>query len=99
MIIDNITLFIFYHSNMLTFVPIIKQVRPIHEYNTIKTIPPHGLWVEGDDRDPNYEDSGKYGPVNSKLVLGHVERIIWPPSRYSKVRRIRPANGRAWWPF
>lgn len=74
-------------------------MRPIHQYNTVKTVPAHAIWVEADSRDRKDEDSCKYGPVHNMLVIGQVERIVWPPSRFGKVQKIRPAKGRAWWPF
>jgi len=67
----------------------------------MKSISPYSVWVEGDidynSNDEVADDSNNYGQVSKKLLVGRVERIIWPPSRWGIVERIRLPAERAWW--
>lgn len=73
-----------------------QRIRPKDSYSKITNIPPYSIWVENDTKlDPG--DSRIFGPVSKKLVLGQADYIIWPPSRWGKIDRKRPAVGRAWW--
>lgn len=76
-----------------------QRVRPRGDLRTVRTVPQDCLWVEGDNSESPNEDSCTYGPVNKRLILGRVERIVWPPSRWgTSVERKRPAAGRVWSP-
>jgi len=59
-------------------------------------VSPWNIWVEGDNRISSI-DSNTYGSINKKLVIGKVERILWPPSRMGKVEKIRPSAYKSWW--
>ena len=52
--------------------------------------------MEGDNANVS-EDSQTYGPISKKLLLGQVERKIWPPSRWGKIERKPIEKERAWW--
>jgi hypothetical protein len=74
-----------------------QLIRPGNRFQAIESIPAYSLWVEGDNR-ANSEDSNVYGPISKKLLVGQAERIVWPPSRWSRIKRIPPVEGKAWWP-
>lgn len=74
-----------------------SKIRPRDSYNTIKNIPPYSVWVENDNEEYSC-DSRKFGAVSKNLVVGQVDRIVWPISRWGRLDRERPAVGRAWWP-
>lgn len=61
-----------------------------HEHQRIEALPAHVLHVEG-DRAENSLDSRTTGPVSSNLVVGVAEYILWPPSRWQRIRR-RPVG-------
>jgi len=73
-----------------------SQIRPESRFRRIEAIPSFNIWLQGDNVD-NSEDSNAYGPVSKKLLIGQAERIVWPPSRWGLVKKIAPAEGRAWW--
>lgn len=82
-----------------------QRVRPLDSHHQIESIPPYRIWIESPSPYPNPTSSaaastlsGKYGPVSKKLLVGRVQRIVWPPKRWGVVERIRPPKGRAWWP-
>jgi signal peptidase I len=43
-------------------------------------IPPHDVWVMGDNRDQS-EDSRVFGPIKESSIVGRVFVRIWPPNR------------------
>ncbi|EGD77393.1 hypothetical protein PTSG_08488 [Salpingoeca rosetta] len=43
------------------------------------------MWVEGDNADRTI-DSNSFGPVSESMVQGRVECVVWPPSRWGRVR-------------
>jgi len=81
-----------------------QRLRALDSYHKIESIPPYSIWIEADNtkgaqnrhRASTYSE--KYGPVSKKLLVGQVERVIWPPKRWGKIERLRPPVGRAWWP-
>jgi len=75
---------------------LIGQVLPHSRFHNIESVPPYSVWVEGDNK--NYsEDSVNHGPISKKLLVGQAARIIWPPSRWSKLTRMSLSEGKAWW--
>ena len=54
-------------------------------------VPPYSLWVQGDNTlsTPGKKpyDSTTHGPVSKKLLIGIVDFIVWPPSRFGQVQR------------
>eukprot|EP00591_Stephanopyxis_turris_P012777 CAMPEP_0195514818 /NCGR_PEP_ID=MMETSP0794_2-20130614/6090_1 /TAXON_ID=515487 /ORGANISM="Stephanopyxis turris, Strain CCMP 815" /LENGTH=211 /DNA_ID=CAMNT_0040643143 /DNA_START=159 /DNA_END=794 /DNA_ORIENTATION=+ len=72
-----------------------QSVRPASRKRYIERVPSNCIWVEGDNIE-NSEDSCTYGPVNKKLLVGQVEKVIWPPSRWGLIEQIMPKMGRAW---
>ena len=87
----------FFHCLLLFY--IIFKVRPKDSYSKIINIPPYSVWVENDnDSFTKSKDSRTFGALSKNLIIGQVDRIIWPPSRWSSVGNERPAIGRAWWP-
>lgn len=78
-----------------------QRVRPSSTNNryrsTILHVPENSLWVEGDNKKDSEDSSSNYGPISKKLIVGTVDRIIWPPSRIGKVKRIDPPFHRSWW--
>jgi len=70
-----------------------QRIRPKSHYHKIEHIQPYSVWVEGDNGSDGYN-----GSVVKKLVIGKIDRIVWPPSRWGKVLGLRPPIGRAWWP-
>ena len=96
-------------TNPNTFTPMKNHVRrliglpsqKVRSFQKIETIPPYSIWVEGENKTQSNEDTGDsslYGPVSKKLLIGQVQCIIWPPTRWGFVERIRPPSGRVWWP-
>ena len=49
-----------------------------------KMLPPNSMWVEGDNREYS-EDSNYFGPISSKLTVGKVEKVMWPPRRWKSL--------------
>uniref|UniRef100_A0A7S4MNR6 Mitochondrial inner membrane protease subunit n=1 Tax=Odontella aurita TaxID=265563 RepID=A0A7S4MNR6_9STRA len=75
-----------------------QRVRTTSDLRSVEYVPSWGLWVEGDNREEGKSyDSGSYGPLNSKLMVGKAVRVLWPPSRWGEVTRKRPRYGRTWW--
>jgi len=73
-----------------------QMVLPHSRFHNIESVPPYSVWVEGDNK--NYsEDSVNHGPISKKLLVGQAARIIWPPSRWSKLTRMSLSEGKAWW--
>lgn len=73
-----------------------QRVRAAGNLRTVEYVPGWGLWVEGDNAEES-DDSGSYGALNGKMVVGKAERVLWPPSRWGPVERRRPRYGRTWW--
>ena len=75
--------------------------------NRLNSIPPYSLYVEGDNLE-NLKYNRQLGHTISKgLLLGVAEYILWPPSRWKKIRREAPTGNadeqtsiepRAFWP-
>lgn len=78
-----------------------QRCRPSHmgnnSYRSIVHVPENTIWVEGDNRKGSEDSSTSYGAISKKLIVGVVDRIIWPPSRIGKVPRIDPPLYRSWW--
>ena len=73
-----------------------QRIRPADALRSIETVPADCVWVEGDNEEKS-EDSRDYGPISKRLLVGKVERIVWPPSRWGQVvERKRPLPGRVW---
>ena len=72
-----------------------QRVGPEGDMRCIETIPSDSTWLEGDNRSSS-EDSRKHGPVIKRLLVGKAERVIWPPTRWGRVERKKPAAGRMW---
>ena len=66
-----------------------------------QSLPPYTLYVEGDNK-ANSRDGRHYGLVSKNLMVGIAEYVVWPPSRWQRIRRIvqKDENGkpRAFWP-
>jgi Signal peptidase, peptidase S26 len=73
------------------------KLRPRSRFQRFEQIPPHHIWVEGDNAGDS-EDSNHHGPISKKLMIGKAERIVWPPSRWNSIERVKPMAGKAWWP-
>lgn len=73
------------------------KVRPKNEYNKIVNIAPYHIWVESDDKSVGKMEQQNV-TLSKKLLVGKVERIMWPMNRCSTIERIRPPVGRTWWP-
>jgi signal peptidase I len=78
-----------------------QRCRPIsmgnNRYSSIIHVPENTIWVEGDNRKDSQDSSTTYGAISKKLIVGVVDRIIWPPSRIGEVHRINPPFYRSWW--
>lgn len=78
-----------------------QRCRPMtmgqNSYRSIVHVPENTIWVEGDNRKGSEDSSTTYGAISKKLIVGVVDRIIWPPSRMGKVPRIDPPLYRSWW--
>lgn len=44
-------------------------------------IQPGHMWVEGDAEDTRSRDCRQYGPIPMALLSGHVNLVLYPPSR------------------
>jgi len=68
---------------------------------TSQGIPPYTLFVQGDN-EHNSRDSRQMGPVSKALLVGVAEYVVWPPTRWGRLKRkvIEDENGkpRAYWP-
>lgn len=49
-------------------------------------VPPHHVWVEGDEGGDLTLDSNTYGPVSIRLIQGRITHILWPFRKAGKVR-------------
>jgi signal peptidase I len=76
-----------------------QRVRKRGSYHKIINLRPYSFYAENDQHDIDLEtDDTRSEGVTKKLLLGKVERIIWPPERWGKIERQNPTVGRAWWP-
>lgn len=73
-----------------------QVMRPRDRFQSLETIPKFNMWLEGDNVKKS-EDSNTFGPVSKKLLVGRAERVLWPPSRWRRIQRVPPSEGRAWW--
>ena len=72
------------------------RIRPTDALRNVETVPADCVWVEGDNKDKS-EDSRDYGPLSKRLLVGKVERILWPPSKWGRmIERKKPPPGRVW---
>ncbi|XP_029472824.1 mitochondrial inner membrane protease subunit 2 isoform X2 [Rhinatrema bivittatum] len=78
---------------------IIKRVIAL-EGDVIKTmgyknryvkIPGGHVWVEGDHHGHSF-DSNSFGPISLGLLHGQATHILWPPSRWQKLKSILPSK-------
>jgi signal peptidase I len=73
-----------------------------HRMPRIVSVPDYSLYVEGDNK-ANSVDSrnSTHGAVSKNLLVGVAEYVLWPPSRWQRIRRVpeKDANGkpRAYW--
>jgi hypothetical protein len=61
-----------------------------NRYNSIIHVPENTIWVEGDNCKDSQDSYTTYGAISKKLIVGVVDRIIWPPSQIGEVPRINP---------
>jgi signal peptidase I len=79
-----------------------NNVRRQHPMTRIVSVPDYSLYVEGDNK-ANSVDSrnSTHGAVSKNLLVGVAEYVLWPPSRWSRIKRVpeKDANGkpRAYW--
>ena len=72
------------------------RIRSADALRNVETVPADCVWVEGDNKDKS-EDSRDYGPLSKRLLVGKVERILWPPSKWGRmIERKKPPPGRVW---
>jgi signal peptidase I len=73
-----------------------------HPVTRIVSVPDYSLYVEGDNK-ANSVDSrnSTHGAVSKNLLVGVAEYVLWPPSRWQRIKRVpeKDANGkpRAYW--
>lgn len=60
-------------------------------YRRLQGIPPHALYVGGDNEDCS-RDSRHYGPVSQNLLVGVAEYVVWPPWRMQKIATDAPSS-------
>jgi len=67
----------------------------------VVAVPPYSIFVEGDNR-ANSQDSRHVGPIGKGLLVGVAEYVVWPPSRWKRIRRSsapEESRDRAYWPL
>lgn len=79
-----------------------QYVRPLDRPHRVIAVPSYSLYVEGDNQTKSV-DSRTMGPVSKALLAGIAEYVVWPPTRWQRIRRRTEAekvNGRAraYWP-
>ena len=73
-----------------------QRIRLADALRRIESVPADCVWVEGDNEEKS-EDSRDWGPLSKRLLVGKVERIVWPPSRWGQVvERKKPPPGKVW---
>lgn len=76
-----------------------ETTRYYYDYR-LEALPGHTIFVEGDNA-TNSIDSRSTGPISKNLVVGVAEYIVWPPTRWGRIRRqpVSDADGkpRALW--
>jgi len=67
----------------------------------LQSLPPHTLFVQGDNTS-NSRDSRHYGPISKNLLIGIAEYVVWPPTRWQRIKRVpvvdEKGKPRAFWP-
>jgi signal peptidase I len=53
----------------------------------MELLPPYTLYVQGDHPNNDSRDSRHYGPVSNNLLVGVAECVVWPPTRWQRIRR------------
>jgi hypothetical protein len=66
------------------------------------SVPPYSLWVEGDNVQNSQDSRSKnHGSVSKKLLVGIAEYVVWPPTRFGKLRmgsNDDDPKPRSYWP-
>lgn len=75
-----------------------QRVRKRGSYHKIINLRPYSFYAENDKIESEFETDIRSEGVSKKLLIGKVERIIWPPARCGKIQRRKPTVGRSWWP-
>eukprot|EP00978_Attheya_sp_CCMP212_P049663 scaffold694574_cov55-Attheya_sp.AAC.1 len=70
-----------------------QYVRPTYARRMV-SIPPYGLWLEGDNTRESIADSRTYGSITKNLLVGRAEYILWPPSRWMPIKSRPPSEDR-----
>jgi len=52
----------------------------------MQSVPPYSLFVQGDN-EANSRDSRQLGPISKNLMVGIAEYVVWPPTRWQRLRR------------
>lgn len=67
----------------------------------LQSLPSYTLHLEGDNKERS-RDSRHVGPISKNLLVGVAEYIIWPPTRWQRIKRINDLDEnekpRAFWP-
>jgi len=63
-----------------------QYVRETESSLSLVPLPPYTLFVEGDNTDKS-RDSRQYGPITKGLLVGIAEYVVWPPTRWQRIRR------------
>ncbi|KAF7661113.1 hypothetical protein LDENG_00267980 [Lucifuga dentata] len=66
-------------------------IRTLSHKNRYIRIPDGHFWIEGDHHGHSL-DSNSFGPVSVGLLHGRASYIIWPPSRWQRIRPSLPPN-------
>jgi len=53
----------------------------------LQALPPFTVYVEGSNKEQSVDDSRKHGPISKNLVVGIAEYVVWPPTRWQRLRR------------
>ncbi|KAM3925240.1 mitochondrial inner membrane protease subunit 2 [Leptodactylus fuscus] len=62
-------------------------VKTMGHKNQYVKIPSGHMWVEGDHHGHSF-DSNAFGPVSLGLLHAHATHILWPPSRWQKLKPL-----------
>uniref|UniRef100_H3CAR8 Mitochondrial inner membrane protease subunit n=2 Tax=Tetraodon nigroviridis TaxID=99883 RepID=H3CAR8_TETNG len=66
-------------------------IRTLSYKNRYVRIPEGHFWIEGDHHGHSL-DSNNFGPVSVGLLHGRASHIIWPPSRWQRIKASLPPN-------
>uniref|UniRef100_A0A7N6FCN3 Mitochondrial inner membrane protease subunit 2 n=1 Tax=Anabas testudineus TaxID=64144 RepID=A0A7N6FCN3_ANATE len=66
-------------------------IRTLSYKNRYVRIPDGHFWIEGDHHGHSL-DSNSFGPVSVGLLHGRASHIIWPPSRWQRIKPSLPPN-------